>query len=160
LEFCSNKINKQKGVFMRRREGVISPDELVPQSVLLSTNWYIQPIGEFSNNAFLKVLTDTQECVGVMCADGKTRNFWVVTWEEKAYYERSRMTEVRLHFSVWYKNKLTGKAELWKSDRAYTHHKPSRKLLKSLTDGHGKPVPFPGGRAAMKRLRNLKGFRP
>ena len=116
------------------------------------THWYIEPIGELTNGVLSQLLPEDQCSRGVKCVDGKSRDFWSVTYSQVVYLEESRKTESKLHFAVWYKDKVTGDVKLWKSSRSYTHPKSSCALRNSLTNGEGEPVKFPRKRAKPRSL--------
>jgi hypothetical protein len=82
-------------------------------------DWYIEPIGGYTNESLRNLLPEDRECRGVTCADKVKRNFWKVTFEELQQVDESRKNDNALRYSVWSDTNATGKPKLYKPDTAY-----------------------------------------
>ena len=72
--------------------------------------WFVDPENQYTINALASM--PKSECFeGVICVDNECRDFWFVTYAEVEYFEQSRATDQLLSFSVWYKDKQSGKIE-------------------------------------------------
>ena len=117
-----------------------------PRIVVPSTSqWFLEPIGEYSNKAISGKLAGCEEvscCRGMKCVGG-SHDLWAVNHQQVLFFEQSRKTDEQLHFAVWRKARQGSRVRLHRSDASYSHHRPDRKLLDSLMNGFGEPVSFP-----------------
>lgn len=135
-----------------KKLSVDTPIRSLSKPVPKSTHWYLEPIGEFTNNSLAGMLEEERCSDGVLCIDGKRHNFWSVTFKEVDYLEESCKTEKLLRFNIWYKDKKTGEVKLYKNDRSCAHAKPKSSLRNSLKNGDGKPVKFPHKRKKPRKM--------
>lgn len=81
------------------------------------TLWYVEPIGQLTNQVLAEYFQEDRFVRRKLCVDGKRRNLWKASGIDIDCIEQSRASNDLLHYSVWYKSKVRRGVELWKKDR-------------------------------------------
>jgi hypothetical protein len=89
--------------------------------------WFIEPLNSYTNEVISR-MTDAEDFLrGILCGDGKSRNFWRCSFEVVSCLRKSRGTDHNLDFNVFNK---CGDGKIRDCIRWFKRKRPKMAVLK------------------------------